>query len=167
MTYTRHSIQPASIDALLANHRDGYTLDQAFYLAPEIFEEEFTHLFSRQWQFTNHISAIPKQGDYFLFKIAGEEIIVLRGEGDTVHAYYNVCRHRGSRLCLASEGHVKRLTCPYHAWSYRLDGSLAHARELPEDVDPSKLSLHPCQVRVFEGLICSTFVFAFSISSTA
>ena len=153
MTHSRHSIQNSSIDALIANHRLGYTLDQAFYLSPEVFEEEFTHLFSRQWQFTDHISRIPKQGDYFLFKIAGEEIIVVRGEGDVVHAHFNVCRHRGSRVCRESAGHIKRLTCPYHAWSYRLDGSLAHARGMPESVDLSKLSLRSCQVRVFEGLI--------------
>ena len=153
MTQFRHSLDSADIDALIANHQPGYSLEQAFYIAPEIFEEEFTHLFSRQWQFADHISRIPKQGDYFLFAIAGEEIIVVRGEGDTVYAHFNVCRHRGSRVCLAAEGHVKRMTCPYHAWSYRLDGSLAHARELPESVDKSKLSLQPCQVRVFEGLI--------------
>lgn len=150
---SRQSTEYSAIDALIANHQPGYSLDQAFYLAPEIFEEEFDHLFSRQWQFTDHISRIPKQGDYFLFKIAGEEIIVVRGEGEVVHAHFNVCRHRGSRVCLASEGHIKRMSCPYHAWSYRLDGSLAHARGMPEGVDLSKLSLRSCQVRVFEGLI--------------
>jgi Rieske 2Fe-2S family protein len=153
MIYSRHSIEHSRLDALIANHQPGYSLDQAFYMAPEIFEEEFKHLFSRQWQFTDHISRIPKKGDFFVFKIAGEEIIVVRGEGEAVHAHFNVCRHRGSRVCLASEGHAKRLTCPYHAWSYGLDGRLANARAMGESVDKTKLSLRSCQVRVFEGLI--------------
>ncbi|MGB0389809.1 MAG: hypothetical protein ACPGWR_33730, partial [Ardenticatenaceae bacterium] len=80
------------VDALIENHRMGYSLERAFYLSPEIFEEEFVHLFSRQWQYTDHINRIPRKGDYFLFQIAGEEIIVIRGEGDTVYAHYNVCR---------------------------------------------------------------------------
>lgn len=141
------------IDALIENHHMGYSLERDFYLSPEIFEEEFVHLFSRQWQYTDHINRIPRKGDYFLFKIAGEEIIVIRGDGDTVYAHYNVCRHRGSRVCLESEGHAKRLVCPYHAWSYRLDGTLANARAMPEGFDASQFGLKACQVRVFEGLI--------------
>jgi len=153
MTHFRHPLDDTQIDELLANYRPGYSLEQPFYFSPEIFEEEFTYLFSREWQYTDHISRIPSKGDYFLFRIAGEEIIVVRGEGDTVYAHFNVCRHRGSRVCLESEGHVRQMTCPYHAWSYRLDGSLAHARAVAEGTDISKLSLHSCQVRVFEGFI--------------
>lgn len=153
MPYSRYAINDAQIDELLTSYRPGYSLEQAFYFSPEIFEEEYKHLFSRQWQLTNHISRIPEKGDYFLFNIAGEEIIVVRGDGDNVYAHYNVCRHRGSRVCLLSEGHVTRMTCPYHAWSYRLDGSLDFARAMSKDMDRSKLSLHSCQVRLFEGLI--------------
>ena len=153
MTRSHQAIDDSRIDQLLASFRPGYSLEQAFYCSPEIFEEEYTHLFSRQWQFTDHISRIPNKGDFFLFKIAGEEIIVVRGDDDTVYAHFNVCRHRGSRVCLESQGHVGRLTCPYHAWSYRLDGSLFHARAMSKDIDRSKLALHSCQVRVFEGLI--------------
>ncbi len=141
------------IDALIQNHQMGYSLERAFYLSPEIFEEEFIHIFSRQWQYTDHINRIPHQGDYFLFQIAGEEIIIIRGEGDTVYAHYNVCRHRGSRICLEAKGHSKRLVCPYHAWSYRIDGSLASARAMPEGFDKSQFGLKACQVRLFEGLI--------------
>lgn len=153
MTYSRYAIEDTFIDDLIAAYQANYSLEQPFYFSPEIFEEEFIHLFSRQWQFTDHISRIPHKGDYFLFRIAGEEIIVVRGEGDTVYAHFNVCRHRGSRVCLESEGHVKRMTCPYHAWSYHIDGSLSYARAMSEDVDRSKLALRSCQVRVFEGLI--------------
>jgi Rieske 2Fe-2S family protein len=107
----------------------------------------------RQWQFVDHVSRIPNRGDFFLFTIAGEEIIITRGDEDKIHAHFNVCRHRGSRLCLEKQGRKRRLTCPYHAWSFELDGRLANARQMPDGFDPNDYSLHSCQVRVFEGLI--------------
>ena len=152
----QHYIPPVeSIDIrkLLANHRKGFSLDQAYYTHPDIFEAEYKHIISRQWQYVDHINRIPKKGDYLLFKIAGEEIIVIRGDGETVYAHFNVCRHRGSRICTTETGHAKRLVCPYHAWSYRLDGSLANARAMAADFDPARFGLFACQVRVFEGLI--------------
>ncbi len=141
------------IGTLLKNHRDGYALDRPFYTHPAVFEEEFKQIFSRQWQYVDHINRIPNKGDYFLFNIAGEQIIVIRDEGDTVYAHFNVCRHRGSRVCLEEAGSTKRLTCPYHAWSYHIDGTLSAARAMPADFDPSQHSLRSCQVRLFEGMI--------------
>jgi len=141
------------LDTLLENHRDGYSLERPFYTDSTVFEEEYKHIFSRQWQYADHINRIPNKGDYFLFTIAGEQIIVIRGEGETVHAHFNVCRHRGSRVCLKAEGNAKRLTCPYHAWSYRIDGSLANARAVSADFDKANFSLRSCQVRILEGLI--------------
>ncbi len=141
------------IDALLHTHKHGYALARDFYTHPAVFEEEFKQIFSRQWQYVDHISRIPKKGDYVVFNIAGEEIIVVRGDGDTVFAHFNVCRHRGSRICLEQAGSTKRLTCPYHGWSYRLDGSLAAARAMPIDFNPADHSLRSCQVKLFEGMI--------------
>lgn len=153
MTPYYQPLTEPEIDTLLANHRDGYALDRAFYTDPAIFEAEYRHLISRQWQYVDHIVRIPKKGDYFLFRIAGEELIIVRGDGDTVYAHYNVCRHRGSRVCLEEAGHAKRLTCPYHAWSYRLDGSLANARAMPSGFNPADFGLKTCRVRLFEGMI--------------
>jgi phenylpropionate dioxygenase-like ring-hydroxylating dioxygenase large terminal subunit len=141
------------IDTLLKNHRIGYSLEQPFYTDHAIFEEEYKHILSRQWQYTDHMNRIPNKGDYFLFNIAGEQIIIIRGEGDTVYAHFNVCRHRGSRVCLEPEGHAKRLVCPYHAWSYQIDGSLANARAMPADFDKADFGLRSCQVRLFGGMI--------------
>lgn len=152
MTYQQR-FEPVDIDALLQNHREGYSLDRPFYVDPAIFELEFEHIISRQWQYADHINRIPHKGDYVLFRIAGEEIIIIRGEGETVYAHFNVCRHRGSRICLENEGHTTRLVCPYHAWAYRLDGSLANARAMRADFDPADFGLRSCQVRVLAGLI--------------
>ena len=88
-----------------------------------------------------------------LFNIGGESIIILRSGAEEVRAFYNVCRHRGSRICLAPQGHKKVLVCPYHAWSYRLDGSLKAARLMPEGFDAGDYGLHPCHLRLLDGLI--------------
>src|SRR5262249_1379722 len=102
------------------------------YISPEIFEEEFERVFARQWLLVGHASQIPAVGSYFTFDIAGESFIVVRGEGEAVHAHYNVCRHRGSRICDAASGGVTSFVCPYHAWSYAPDGRLESAPTIPD-----------------------------------
>lgn len=144
---------PRLIDELVSRQKPGYTLEQPFYTDPEIFEFEKDRVLFRQWQFVDQISRIPNKGDYFLFTIAGEELIIVRGENDQVHAHFNVCRHRGSRICLEQEGNKHRLVCPYHAWTFELSGKLFNARQMPEDFDPQAHNLHSCLVKVFEGLI--------------
>ena len=96
---------------------------------------------------------IQAAGEYFLFEAGRESIIVVRQDESTINAFYNVCRHRGSRICLEQSGRKHLLTCPYHAWSYGLDGSLKSARLMPESFAPSAHGLHRCHVDVFEGLV--------------
>ena len=141
------------VQSLIARQRPGFTLEQPFYTRPEIFARDFDRIISRKWLFADHVSRIPNPGDYFLYEVAGESIIVLRDREGEVRAFFNVCRHRGSRVCIAPEGHVARLVCPYHAWSYGLDGRCIRARGMPPGFDPEPYGLHPCRVRVFHGLI--------------
>jgi len=131
----------------------GLALSQPFYSEPDIFNSDITSVFKRQWLLVDHISRIPVKGEYFLFDIAGESIIVIRENESTVNAFYNVCRHRGSRLCVEAQGKKNLLTCPYHAWSYSLDGDLKAARTMPDDFDATLYPLHKCHIRVFHGLI--------------
>jgi Rieske 2Fe-2S family protein len=108
---------------------------------------------SRKWLLVDHVSRIPESGQYFLYEVGQESIIVIRDEQMNINALFNVCRHRGSVVCLEPEGQRKRLTCPYHAWTYSLDGSLHAARFMPEDFDPLTHGLHRCHIRVHHGLI--------------
>jgi Rieske 2Fe-2S family protein len=100
-----------------------------------------------------HIDRVRNKGDYFLFKVGDESIIIVRSDDSTVNALYNVCRHRGSLICTKPEGHVARLTCGYHAWSYGLDGALLAARLMPADFSKKDNGLHRCHCRVFHGFI--------------
>ena len=142
----------ASVERLVEQQRSGFALEQPFYTDDEVFKRDLERIVARQWLFVDHESRIPSPGDYFLYEIAGESIIVVRGEDREVHAHFNVCRHRGSRVCIAAQGNARRLVCPYHAWAYALDGRLLNG-QMPEGFDPAEFGLHPCRARVFEGLI--------------
>ena len=90
-----------------------------------------------------------RRGDYFLFEMAGESVIVVRAPDGGINALLNVCRHRGSRICDQPSGHESRLMCRYHGWTYGLDGSLRAAAHMPEGFDRSTLGLRRLHVRVF------------------
>jgi Rieske 2Fe-2S family protein len=145
------------IEKLVALQRPGYTLDRAFYTEPAIFERDVERIFLRQWLLAGHVSRIPSPGDYFLFEVAGESLIVIRGRDGEIRALLNVCRHRGSRVCTRAEGNARSLVCPYHAWSYATDGALVAARALPDALDRSAFALHRLPTRVHEGLIFVSF----------
>ena len=118
---------------LLKNYQEGKTLPQDFYTDSNIFSEEMKRIYFKQWLMVDHISRIPNPGDYFVFDAEKESIIVIRGRDNDVRAFYNVCTHRGSRICLDEEGSKKLLVCPYHAWSFSAEGELKAARFMPED----------------------------------
>jgi phenylpropionate dioxygenase-like ring-hydroxylating dioxygenase large terminal subunit len=131
----------------------GWSLDRCYYKDPVIYAKELDKIIFNSWVFAGHVSQVPKPGDFFLFTLADESIIIVRTAADEVAAYYNVCRHRGSQLCKESKGNLKRFTCPYHAWTYGLDGALKSARGMPEGVDLSNSNLHPCALEFVDGLI--------------
>jgi phenylpropionate dioxygenase-like ring-hydroxylating dioxygenase large terminal subunit len=133
--------------------RSGYTLDQGFYCNDEVFDADMLEIVGRKWIVAGHVDRVRRKGDYFLFKIGAESIIVVRSDESTIGAFYNVCRHRGSLICTEPAGRVARLTCPYHAWSYGLDGALLAARLMPADFSKKENGLHRCHVRVFHGFI--------------
>lgn len=138
---------------LIDRQQPGYSLEQTFYLDPTLFQLDMERVYLRQWLFAGHLSRIPNPGDYFLYNIAGESIIVIRQPDWSVRALFNVCRHRGSQLCLEQTGNTKKLVCPYHAWVYETNGTLIAARHMPEDFDKSSYGLHTAHVQVVEGLI--------------
>jgi len=150
----RHSHK--SLEKLLADYRPGYSLEQDFYKSPDVYAAELEHIFLQHWIFAGHTSQIPNAGDYFLFEFANESVIVVRTKDGDIKSHMNVCRHRGSRICLEKQGNKKALVCPYHAWTYELDGSLIGARQMSDDFDKSANGLRPVQVGMVGGLIFVT-----------
>jgi len=150
-------LRPEILDlsALLARQRPGWSLEQPFYLSAQLFERERRAWLSRQWFTLGHGSEIPQSGSFMVRELLGESLIVLRDERGAVQAFYNVCRHRGSRL-YCEDGRTSQLLCPYHAWGYRLDGSLRTAAALPAGTDTSALGLRAIRVLECEGLIVAS-----------
>jgi phenylpropionate dioxygenase-like ring-hydroxylating dioxygenase large terminal subunit len=141
------------IAGLMAAHRDGCSLAQPFYGDPEIFRRDLERLLARHWLCAGHASQAAEKGDYFLFELANESVIVVRGEDGVLRGFANVCRHRGSRICSEQEGNAKFLVCPYHGWTYGLDGALRAARHMTADFDAAAHGLKPVHLRVIEGLV--------------
>ena len=130
------------ISELIAQHKMDWTLDQEFYKSEEIFAAEVEKIFQDSWIFIGHQSQIPEVGNYFVYTLLAEEVIILRGKDNNIHAFYNVCRHRGSRICLEKSGSIKRLRCPYHSWTYNLEGKLIAAKNFPDELEKSEFPLH-------------------------
>jgi phenylpropionate dioxygenase-like ring-hydroxylating dioxygenase large terminal subunit len=141
------------IDALIASQQPRRSLDQAFYTSAAVFERDRARVLRNHWILAGHAAEIPETGDYRLFEIAGESIILVRDAGGAIRAHYNVCRHRGSRVLLEPAGRARSMTCRYHGWTYGADGCLQSAPRMPEDFRPQDNSLKPCAVAVVEGLI--------------
>ncbi|WP_299072703.1 aromatic ring-hydroxylating dioxygenase subunit alpha [uncultured Paraglaciecola sp.] len=141
------------IKQLLAEQPSGFSLAQSFYKDADIYQTEIDNLFLKHWLYAGHLSQLAKAGDYFTFEFDSESVIVLLTASGDVKAHMNVCRHRGSKICLTSSGNQKSLTCPYHAWSYNLDGELISARNMPEDFEPAENGLHQVKVELLGGLI--------------
>lgn len=110
--------------ALIERQRPGWTLDRDFYLDPAIAAAEAAAFWHRRWLFAVHGCEIAGPGAFATLTIAGDPVVVVRGRDGKARAFANVCRHRGSRVCAEEHGRVHRLVCPYHAWSYDLDGRL-------------------------------------------
>ena len=104
---------------------DDRSLPGWIYHDPEYFRVEMERVIRPSWQIVCHVNDVPGRGDCRTLDYLGESIIVIRGGDQEVRAFHNVCRHRGSRLLDGHSGCSRKLVCPYHAWSYELDGRLA------------------------------------------
>jgi phenylpropionate dioxygenase-like ring-hydroxylating dioxygenase large terminal subunit len=145
-----------SIRDLAASCRPGWSLPQALYLRPDVFEADL-RLLEDRWICAGHVSEAAGPGDWFTTELGAQSAIVVRGDDGALRALANVCRHRGSRVCVAQHGQGALLTCPYHAWSYRLDGTLRAAREMPGGFEPGAFGLKPLPIKVVGGLIFVSF----------
>ena len=132
------------------------TLPGRYYYDPEIYARECECIFGEMWTCVGRTDALPAPGDFQTVELAGESVIILRGRDDALRAFLNVCRHRGARLCLESTGSTgAAIQCPYHAWSYALDGRLLGAPNIARDeaLDRDRLGLIPVHLAVWEGLL--------------
>src|SRR5437870_542797 len=131
------------------------SLPQKYFVSPEMFAEEQKKIFSKQWLLVGHQSQIPDAGDYVVRQVIGESLIVIRDKSGEIRGFFNVCRHRGTRLKEDACGHASAIQCPYHAWTYGLDGRLIGAPHMDEvpGFDKTEYSLNAVNLAVWEGFI--------------
>jgi phenylpropionate dioxygenase-like ring-hydroxylating dioxygenase large terminal subunit len=132
-----------------------FALPSSSYLDPKIWNAEKAQIFFRTWQCVGHVSELKKAGDYLVDKNIDQEIFIVRGQDQIIRGFYNVCMHRAHRLLNERYGCKSVITCPYHAWSYGLDGTLrgVPGGNLPSHVDKSSIRLAQVRVEIFCGLI--------------
>ena len=132
---------------------EGWSLPAWTYADPEFAAVEAERIFRPSWQIVCHASDVPNAGDWHSLDYIGESVIVVRGQDDVLRAFTNVCRHRGSRLVDGASGCAKKLVCPYHRWTYDLDGSLFAAGRMAPDFDKSAHGLRPVHLRRIAGIL--------------
>ena len=108
-------------DLLHARHLPG-----EFYTSPEIFQKEIEQIFMKDWLCVGRVEQYAKPGDYRALRIAGEPVLVCKDKSGGLHAFANVCQHRGVEV-IRGAGNTQEFRCPYHGWTYGLNGELTGA----------------------------------------
>jgi Rieske 2Fe-2S family protein len=130
------------------------TLPAAAFTSAEVFLSEQREIFGRMWLCVARAADLAAPGDYLTWPVAGDSIIVVRGADHELRAFYNVCRHRGARLIDEACGHgLSRIVCPYHAWTYRLDGTLTQVPRMHDDFPRGDFPLVPVRLGIYEGFV--------------
>lgn len=142
-----------NVQELLARRKPGHALEQPFYVSPEVYQLDLAHIFYKEWLFAIPAAQLVKTGSYATMRVGAYEIIIVKGRDKEIRAFHNSCRHRGSLICKAREGQVAKLVCPYHQWTYELDGKLIWANNMGPDFDPTQHGLKPVHLRDLNGLV--------------
>jgi Rieske 2Fe-2S family protein len=145
------------IRELIACQRPGWSLEQRFYTDPEIYQLELDQILMSNWIFAGHVSELSEPGDFKVMRVANESAILIRGQDKVIRAFANVCRHRGSLVCLEASGNTRKFTCPYHGWTYNSEGELIGARSMPDDFRQEDHGLNPVSVEQVQGLLFVCF----------
>jgi len=135
--------------------KPGFAINPYFYRSHVTYEAELEHIIFKSWLYAGHISQVAKNGDYFLFDVGEDSIIISRDNKGQIGAMHNICRHRGARVCEEPSGNRKAFICPYHGWAYGNDGHLKSAREMDqlEGFKCENYALKKVRFVVFQGMI--------------
>lgn len=146
-----------SFHRTVSSYRPGArTMPRERYTSPDVLVEENERIFARHWNCVGRVSRLTSAGDYVVRDVAGESLIILRDRGGELRAFFNVCRHRGTRICRETSGQFSEtIQCPYHAWTYTTDGRLIGAPHMQEveGFDKRDYPLHAAAVAEWEGFV--------------
>lgn len=131
----------------------GTGLSRDFYVDPELFALDLEHIFYREWLFAAHTAELATTGSYLTLQIGAYPILLVRAGDGSINAFINSCRHRGARLCPSERGVAPKLVCPYHQWTYALDGRLFSARFMGPQFDRTQWGLKRVHCETVAGYI--------------
>ncbi len=146
-------LTPSDITAEIAAQRPMHALTRDLYCNPGVYRADLDQIWYREWLFATSAARLVKAGSYATLQVGAYPVVVVKGQDGTVRAFHNVCRHRGQRLCAKPEGTTAKLVCPYHQWTFDLDGRLLFARAMQEGFDPAAHGLKPVHCDVAAGMV--------------
>ena len=133
------------------------TVSREAFVSDDVFRLELDRIFHRLWIFLAHDSEIPSPGDYVVRSMGSVPVLVVRGSDGELRVLLNSCRHRGTKLCRGEAGNARHFVCPYHGWSYALDGRLittSYDGHLPPEMDKAGWGLVPVpRLETYRGLV--------------
>ena len=138
---------------LLSTARPGHTLPQPFYTDADVYAFDVSAVLTRSWFMLGFEAELPTPGSYLSVTIGPHPLLVVRGRDQVIRGFHNICRHRGAQICAEGGGSSPRIVCPYHRWTYDLDGRLVGAARMPDGLDVSAHGLVPIRVEIVEGCI--------------
>lgn len=138
---------------MLSSRVAGSALPGSFYTDPDLFDWDMNAIWYRDWLFVGHSCELGRAGDYLTVQVGSYPLLVARDRDGTARAWHNSCRHRGSRILSAAHGNAARLVCPYHQWTYGLDGRLLAARDMGSDFDRTCYGLKAAHCREVSGYV--------------
>ncbi len=136
-------------------------LDRRIFVDADIYQEELEKIFGRAWQMVGHVSLVPNLNDFFHSYMGEDPVILTRDNNGQLHAFLNMCRHRGNRIVRADEGNAKNFMCTYHGWTFANDGRLEHVPGVAEAyydaLAMDELSLIEAKVDTYAGIVFATW----------
>lgn len=147
------NIQNPNINKWVNEYKDGYSLPRSLYTKQEAFNFDMQTVFHNNWIYVATEADVVNPGDYYCFNLCNNSIIICRDDNGELNSFHNSCCHRGSLICKEGRRNVAKLVCPYHQWTYNLDGKLIFAPQQMNKLNLSEYSLKPIHIKSIGGLI--------------
>jgi glycine betaine catabolism A len=141
------------IETWLKQRHAGHTLPQPFYTTQEAFDFDMAAIYGHSWLMVGLDCELPKTGSYISMMVGKWPVVITRDKSGEIRAFHNSCRHRGSMICPVGSGTSPKLVCPYHRWTYDLDGSLFAANRMPDDFVKADHGLKPVLLKNVGGAL--------------
>ena len=139
--------------AIIQQRKPRHVLSRELYIDQDVYRDDLAQIWHKEWIFAGHTFELEKPGQYMTLQIGDYPIVLVRGGDGELRAFHNVCPHRGSQLCQGASGKSAKLVCPYHKWTFGLDGKLLFAGNMGSDFDPLEKGLKQAHCAVVETYI--------------